>query len=161
MSSDNKGATTKSLGMRRIHRPKAKEDLIQELISDKIGAFPDIWRLLLFAAHVGFKNRNKVPLGDVDSGKGIDQSTFGNCAAWPGLLYLMTLVENEEPTACLMGNATSEELRLSTFQEYAHGGLFIMEDFFESHPCDLDGLLEFLDAQTKPSIGEPDLNLKI
>lgn len=161
MSNDNQNVAVKSLGMRRIHRPKSKEALIQELISDKVGVFPDIWRLLLFAAQVGFKNQSKEPLGEVDSGKGIDQTSFGNCAAWPGLLYLMALVENQDPTACLMGNARSEELRLSIFQEYAHGGLSIMEDFFESHPCDLDGILEFIDTQTKTIVGEPDLDLKI
>lgn len=161
MSTENASTAPKTLGMRRVHRPKAREALIKELISDRIGAFPDIWRLLLFAAHIGFKNQNRRSLGDIDSGKGIDQSTFGNCVAWPGLLYLMALIENSDPTVCLMGNASSEEFRLSIFQEYAHGGLSIMEDFFASHPCDLDGLLEFIDTQTKPGVGEPDLDIKI
>lgn len=148
------------MGMKRIQRASDKEDIIRSLMADQIGIFKEIWRLLLFAAQIGIKNSKKEPLKSVDSGKGIDQSTFGNCAAWPGVLYLISLVESESTNA-LSGSTEAEDQRISIFQEYANGGLSILQDFFSDRPLDLDGLLVFIETQNKESIVHPDLDLTI
>lgn len=149
-----------AMGMKRIQRASDKEDIIRSLMADQIGIFKEIWRLLLFAAQIGIKNSKKEPLKSVDSGKGIDQSTFGNCAAWPGVLYLISLVESESTNA-LSGSTEAEDQRISIFQEYANGGLSILQDFFSDRPLDLDGLLVFIETQNKESIVHPDLDLTI
>lgn len=147
-------------GMKRIQRASDKEEIIKSLMADHIGIFKEIWRLLLFAAQVGIKNSRRDPLNSVDSGKGIDQTTFGNCPAWPGVLYLMSLVESESTNA-LSGSGEAEDQRILIFQEYANGGLSILEDFFSDRPVNLDGLLVFIDSQIIGEIGKPDLELTI
>lgn len=147
-------------GMKRIQRANDKEEIIKALMSDQVSVFKEIWKLLLFAAQVGMRNDKRLPLKAVDAGKGIDQGTFGNCPAWPGVLYLMTLVETQNSN-CLSGSAEAEDERVSVFQEYANGGLEIMKDFFAGRPLDLDGLLAFIEIQREESAGRLDLELTI
>ena len=114
-----------SSGTRRIHRATDKEEIIAALTGSGAGLFREIWRLLLFAAQVGVKNRRRSPLATIDTGRGIDQSTFGNCPSWPGILYLMAIAETESPEV-LGSTAGAEDKRLTAFQEYANGGLAIL-----------------------------------
>ncbi|MCL5024005.1 MAG: DNA phosphorothioation-associated protein 4 [Nitrospirae bacterium] len=146
--------------MKRIQRANDKEDIIKLLITDQVGVFKEIWKLLLFAAQVGMRNGRREPLNSADTGKGIDQSTFGNCPAWPGVLYLMALAETES-TICMSGSPEAEDVRIAVFQEYANGGLSMLQDFFAGRPLDLDGLLAFIETQREESAGQPDLELTI
>ena len=148
------------LGMKRIHRASDKEEVIKSLMAEQVGVFKEIWKLLLFAAQVGMRNGKRESLKIFDSGKGIDQSTFGNCPAWPGVLYLMSLVETEN-SCCLTGSSDAEDERITLFQEYANGGLSVLRDFFSGRTFDLDGLLAFIDTQREETAGQPDLELTI
>lgn len=146
--------------MKRIQRASDKEEIIKLLMADQLGIFREIWRLMLFAAQVGFRNGRREPLKSFDSGKGIDQSTFGNCPAWPGLLYLTALVEAGR-SDILAGAMDREDERIAIFQEYSNGGLSILQDYFKDRPIDLDGFLSFLETQTVQRTDEPDLDLSI
>lgn len=146
--------------MKRIQRANDKEEIIKSLMSDQVGVFKEIWKLLLFAAQVGMRNDDRRPLISVDTGKGIDQSTFGNCPAWPGVLYLMSLVETQN-TNCLSGSSDVEDERILVFQEYANGGLARLVEFFVGRSIDLDGLLAFIETQREESAGRLDLDLTI
>lgn len=139
------------LGSKRIFRATDKEELIQALLSEHVGIFKEIWRVMLFAAMVGFKNGRREPLKNVDSGKGIDQATFGNCPAWPGILYLMALVETQNSDS-LSGLQSAEDLRVVAFQEYANGGLSILKNFIAGKVFDLDAFLAFVESQKKDSM---------
>jgi len=147
-------------GMKRIQRAGDKEEIIKSLMSDQVGVFKEIWKLLLFAAQIGARNNTRSLLTTTDAGKGIDQSTFGSCPSWPGVLYLMTLVETQD-SSCLSGSSDAEDKRISVFQEYANGGLAILQDFFAGRPVDLDGLLAFIETQREDSAGRLDLELMI
>lgn len=147
-------------GMKRIHRAVDKEEIIKSLMSDQLGIFKEIWKLLLFASQVGVKAGRREPLKSVDSGKGIDQSTFGNCPSWPGILYLVSLAESG-CSDCLSGSSDAEDDRISIFQEYANGGLSILREFFSDRMADLDGILAFIESQREESAGRPDLELSI
>ena len=151
---------TRTPGTKRIQRAKDKQDIIDALLSDDLGVFKEIWRVLLFAAQVGFKNRTRETLKSVDTSKGIDQGTFGNSPVWPGILYLMALVETEN-TDCLSGTIEAEDIRVSVFQEYANGGLGIIKSFFADRPVNLEGLLAFIDTQREEKNVKPNLNLMI
>jgi dnd system-associated protein 4 len=153
----------KSRSQRRIMRSAEKENFIQEVMSDRVGVFKEIWRLLLFAAQVGVKRDRRVPLQSVEPGKGIDQATFGNSASWPGILYLMNLT-NEGGSEILSSHNESDERRVVVFQEFANGGLTIMEEFFKTRTVDLEGLLAFIELnQTEDDggIGAANLDLTI
>lgn len=162
LSSDKRTTTRKRTGsgMKRIQRANDKEEIIKSLMSENVGVFKEIWKLLLFAAQVGMRNDNRKELKAVDAGKGIDQSTFGNCPAWPGVLYLMTLAETKK-SDCLSGTAEADDDRVAVFQEYANGGLEILRDFFAGRPLDLDGLIAFIETQREESAGRLDLDIMI
>ena len=161
LSSNTRTAVRKKAGgMKRIQRANDKEEIIKSLMSDQVGVFKEIWKLMLFAAQVGMRNDTRKELKSVDAGKGIDQTTFGNCPAWPGLLYLMALAETQK-SDCLSGTDKAEDDRVAVFQEYANGGLEILKDFFAGRPLDLDGLLAFIDTQREESAGKLDLELMI
>lgn len=152
--------TKKNPGSKRIHRAKDKEEIIAELMSEKVGIFKEIWRLLMFSAQVGLQEKKRETLKNIDTGKGIDQSTFGNSPAWPGVCYLMALVE-DNTSDVLSGKPEAEDLRLSIFQEYANGGLAILQDYFRDRKIDLDGFLSFIDENTRRSSPGVDLDLSI
>lgn len=154
------GRKRAGVGMKRIQRASDKEEIIKPLMSDQVGVFKEIWKLLLFAAQVGVRNNARTPLKAADPGKGIDQTTFGNCPAWPGVLYLMTLAETQKSES-LSGSQDAEDERVAVFQEYANGGLKILQDFFAGRPIDLDGLLAFIETQREVSAGRLDLELTI
>ena len=147
-------------GMKRIHRATDKEAIIKLLTGEQLAVFHEIWRLLMFAAQVGFRNGRRDPLSSVDSGKGIDQSTFGNCPSWPGVVYLLSIAERGS-AEILGGTASAEDARISAFQEYANGGLAILANFFASRPVDLDGLIAFIDSQQGMRSEAPNLELSI
>ncbi|MEQ1853363.1 MAG: DNA phosphorothioation-associated protein 4 [Chthoniobacteraceae bacterium] len=130
--------TRQASGIRRIHRAKDKEPIIQKMI-EEIGVFREIWRLLLFAAVLGMKGGRRDALEDVDSGKGIDQATFGNSRAWPGVVYLLSLVDSGNPSVL---SDTSEDARIQVFEEYANGGLALMKEHFDQSPSNLQSLID-------------------
>ena len=105
-------------------------------------------------------NNRRESLINIESGKGIDQSTFGNCPSWPGIVYLLSLVETEQ-SELLSGTQEAEDSRITIFQEYANGGLSVMLDFFKDRPLDLDGILAFIESQTIKVAAIPDLELSI
>ena len=158
--SGGKKTMKKALGIRRIHRAKNKEHIIASLTSAEIGIFKEIWRLLLFSAQVGITNSRREPLGDFDSGKGIDQSTFGNCPSWPGILFLMSITESGDSSA-LSNAPDTEDSRIQRFEEYANGGLAVLEEFLDGRIVDLDGILAFIETQSPKSSAEPDLDFTI
>jgi dnd system-associated protein 4 len=151
-----------SVGIKRILRSSDKEDLIEELMSARIGIFREIWRLLLFAAQIGLKAKRREPLRSAETGKGIDQATFGNSSSWPGILYLMSLSETGD-SGILASTPEGEDQRVQLFQEYANGGLTILKDFFGSRTLDLDGFLSFIEIHhAQPSeLSAPDMDLVI
>jgi dnd system-associated protein 4 len=136
-----------AVGMKRIHRATDKKRIIDTLTSDGTAVFREIWRLLLFSAALGFKNGKREPLTNVDSGDAIRQELFGNCPAWPGILYLIGLVETGG-TDVLMATEEAEDQRIKAFEEYANGGLAILDEHFKSGNSNLDALLNFIQAQT-------------
>ncbi len=152
--------TSKSfqVGMRRIHRATDKEAIIKVLTSDKVGVFREIWRLLLFAATLGYKQNKRESLGEIESGKGIDQSTFGNCPSWPGITYLIALVENGN-TESMMANEEAEQQRITCFEEYANGGLAILAEEFSKCDENIDSLLSFISSKFgSDTLDKPDLS---
>jgi dnd system-associated protein 4 len=153
---------TQSVGMKRILRASDKEDLIEELMNSRVGIFREIWRLLLFSAQIGLKAKKRESLRAVETGKGIDQATFGNSASWPGILYLMGLVEIGD-SSVLASSPEGEDQRVQLFQEYANGGLSIIKEFFSGRTIDLDGVLAFIEIHqaTTTELDAPDLDLTI
>lgn len=149
-----------AVALKRIHRAKDKQEIIESLTGDGLGVFREIWRLQLFAAQIGLAHSRRIALEAVDSGKGIDQSTFGNCSAWPGILYLIAITEanSAEP---LSSQQSAEDYRISAFEEYSNGGMEVLREFFKGRTVDLNGLLEFIDTNLATKAAPPSLDLAI
>jgi dnd system-associated protein 4 len=138
--------------MRRILRASDKEEgIVRQLTTGENAVFKEIWRLLMFAAAVGFKYKRSLDLKSSDSGKAIPQAYFANCPAWPGFLHLMALVAEESPEV-LSGDEASDDLRVSIFEKYANGGLEILEKALEKRSYSLDALLEFISIEERPEV---------
>jgi len=143
---------------RRVQRATDKEDLIKAMTQAPQAPFKEIWRLMVFAAVLGYKEKRKEVLAAVDTGKGIDERYFANSTAWPGLLYLMALAEIERPEV-LSGAQEQEENRVATFEQYANGGLSILKDQLESGGYSLDALAQLLATYSAPP-GVPEAKLR-
>lgn len=138
-----------AVGIKRIQRASDKEAIIELLTSESVGAFKEIWRLLFFAAMVGFKNGRREPLASIQSGEGIRQDSFANNPVWLGTVYLLGLVETEGSTDVLRASEDSEDERIQIFEEYANGGLAILKEAFAASNGSLDDLLTFIQSQTE------------
>jgi dnd system-associated protein 4 len=154
--------------MRRIQRAKDKAEVIDKLTSDiknegvaRPAPFKEIWRLLLFCALLGFKAGKREPLNTVDQGKGIDQSSFGNSPAWPGVLYLIGLVETQS-TTLLASSDEADAARIQMFEEYANAGLTILREKCQSGEPDLRFLIEYVNSEmSQQFVGNPNLQIAI
>jgi len=148
-----------AVGMKRIQRASDKEAIIEILTSERVGAFREIWRLMFFAALVGFKNGRRETLGSTQSGEGIRQDSFANNPVWLGTLYLFGLVETGT-TDVLRSEEEAENERTKIFEEYANGGLALLKEQFETSSESLDTLLTFIQSQTETA-STPDLAVSI
>ena len=137
--------------MRRIQRAIDKEEVVRRLTSGEPPIFKEIWRLLMFAASVGFKKGRSEPLGTTDSGKAIPQTYFANSPAWPGFLHLLALVAAGDPHI-LAGDEKSDDERITLFEEFANGGLAILEEELERRSYSFEAVLEFITQTDTPSL---------
>jgi dnd system-associated protein 4 len=149
-----------SIGNKRIHRAKDKEHLIEQLTDPKNGVFKEIWRALLFCATLGYAKQIRVPLGAVDAGKGIDQATFSNHHAWPGISYLFAMVETDS-TRGLAASEDDEDLRIQVFEEYANGGLEILRDEAGGKDLNLESVLLLVEQLRENMKPLPEASLDI
>jgi dnd system-associated protein 4 len=146
-------------GSKRIHRAKDKEAIIADLTSPELGVFKEIWRLLIFAASLGFSSGQREPLGSIDQGKGIDQATFGNSPTWPGLLYLFAINETQSEEV-MRATEEAEDVRIRVFEEYANAGLSILRDHFTKKDFDITNLIELAGQLMQPDeLPKPDLSI--
>jgi dnd system-associated protein 4 len=133
--------------MRRVQRANDKEEVIKRLTVGEKPYFKEIWRLILFAAMVGHRHGRREKLGAYDSGKGIDAAIFGNSQpAWPGVLFLMALVETNSHTILQSGEDQDNE-KIAIFEEYANGGLSLLRERLDAASYSLDGLLDLILAE--------------
>jgi dnd system-associated protein 4 len=139
--------------MRRIQRSADKESLVQTLTTGENPPFKEIWRLLIFAAAVGQSRGRREALKAVDSGKAIPAAIFSNSTAWPGFHYLMALVEKDD-SEILGGGDEREDARLVIFEEYANGGLSIIQEELEKGSYLLDAFLQFMPLNSNVPKGD-------
>jgi len=140
--------------MKRIQREIQHEELVQKLTSQEGAIFNEIWRLMLFAASIGLKEKKKTPLGKTDSGKAIPETYFGN-PGWRGFLYLIGITQSES-TECLQNTDEAKDQLIKDFEEYANTGLIILSEQLESQIDILDSLFHLLN-QSDSQFTEPDV----
>ena len=138
-----------NISYRRVRRSKDKELLIERLTKRGAGSFGEIWKVMCFAACLGMYLKKKEVIKDYDAGKSIDFSYFGGNPAWPGVLHLISLAEEEDPKI-LNPDEESINHRIQLFEEYCNGGMSIMLQKMEAYDFNLDSLLSLLPVEKGP-----------
>ncbi len=150
--------------MRAIRRNKKHEDLVRRLTepahpdSNK-SIFPTMRELMCFAALLGFENEKQGPL--VEPSLEIDGRIFVNHQQSLDVLYLLALTTEKDANVLREDN---EDQMVKFFEEYAEGGLEIIEQWMREMPEDptgeraiINGLQErgYLSSQTKDTEVDP------
>jgi len=138
--------------MRRIQRDSRFEETIKALTAGEKPLFKDIWRVLLFAATLGFRDGERTQIRNSDSGKAFPESYLGNCPSWPGVLYLMGLSETES-AEILRSDSEEEDNLVTIFEEYASTGLEKLEDALKTFDRPLDAIIHLTSAPSDDSVG--------
>jgi len=117
--------------MKRFHRAKDKQAVVDALCRNN-KPFSQIWQVMMFSCCLGIKVGRREPLGDSDSSVAIPASVFSNNVdAWPGIAYLINLVETSDPLI-LTADEETHDKRITTLEEYANGGLAYLAERLEA-----------------------------
>ena len=145
--------------MRRIQRDVSHEELIKSLTTGDTAIFREIWRVLLFAAAIGVSSGIRRPLTKADSGKAINDSSFG-LEGWRGFLYLLGLSETGS-SEYLHANEFAEDALATLFEEYSNQGLYLISEKVSATILPLDALVELILEHNKRNTDAPDLDLQV
>lgn len=142
--------------MRRIQRDIAHEDFIKTLISGDRAVFKEIWRVLLFAAALGVKKGQRIPLRNIESSKAFPESYF-SAPGWKGFLYLLGFCENDSSDHLKNDEAEQEKL-ITAFEEYANFGLYEMAKAVTSSSDPLGDVAALLTENASTELQKPDIS---
>jgi len=141
--------------MRRIQRDICHEELIKTLTGVDTGVFGEIWRVLLFAASLGYRAGKRKKLNKVDSGKAMPESYFST-PGWKGFLYLLAVCDSNTSDP-LKNDPQQQEFLVQLFEEYANQGLFMLEERLETSVSPIDDLISLLVEQSSEKVGNADV----
>ena len=117
----------------RIRVAKDKADLVKALTSadGATGPFQTYADAIVFAAALGAKHKKRVPLGEISKREPapIGQEHF-LIKGYDLLIKLLAMVEAREISILSSNNENFENQRLRIFEEYANGGLEILQNEF-------------------------------
>jgi dnd system-associated protein 4 len=120
--------------MRRVRRPAQHEALLKRLAGDD-GPFGTLAEVLTFAAGLGYAEGRREPLAA--SGEQIDFDVFQRLGV-EGFIDMLGAAVHEDVT--ILSDEKSDE-RLTVFEEFANGGLGILQSRLAQSKADLDSLL--------------------
>lgn len=120
--------------MRRVKRPAHHEQLLKRLAGDE-GPFGTLAEVLTFAAGLGYAEGRREPL--TASGEQIDFDVFQRLGA-EGFIDMLAAAVHDDVT--ILSDEKGDD-RLTVFEEYANGGLSILESRLAQTQADLDTLL--------------------
>lgn len=141
--------------MRNIRR-SAELDLTLRRLGEtqhsvaKRSIFPTLRDALCFAALLGYERDARTPLGA--STVDLDGRLFVNHAPSLDTMYLLGLAAKRD--MAILFDENEEEL-VTIFEEYASGGLRIIESWFAERPVDQDGDYAIIDALRKHGYVSP------
>jgi len=121
------------------------------------GLFSTHADILTFAAAIGFRHRKRVPIGRIiyKDPDPVLQEQFRN----PLIISLIAVADTPDPKI-LASDDDSDRLRVQIFQEYANGGLEIMqrELYGIEEPCERTLLILYTERQRK-SVDDQDFDV--
>jgi dnd system-associated protein 4 len=112
---------------RRLNRPKDKDDLLQQLTAQ--GPFQEYRDVLVFAAALGWHEGHRVPLAA--KGEPIRWDVATHRRGTESLANMIAAASSNDPE--IVAGDRFEE-RLAIFEEYANGGLELLQSMLASDP---------------------------
>lgn len=130
----------------RVKRPKQFDDLMKQLINKDEGVFDTLKGVLVFAAAIGFKYKQKMPI--TESGEPIAFSLFNDRREQP-FVYALAISEFND-VAYLREENFLETIKV--FEEYAAGGLRYLDEVIDTNNIkeSIEGILS--DAEDRDII---------
>ncbi len=113
----------------------------------------EIWRLLLFAAALGIKDGNRLPLEKVESGKAMPETYF-SAPGWRGFLYLIGVADSGD-SHCLRSSTEIQDSLVTAFEEYANQGLHILRNRLQLSSSSLDEVASMMLEAIRPEASRP------
>lgn len=116
-------------GFRDVRRPREMSDLLSEL-TDGGRPFPTMRDALVFAAALGWARGKRVPFEN--SAEPIRWGTMTNRYGTEDLVNMLATSATKDPEILAAGR---ESERLQIFEEYANGGLQVIEHLVREQPA--------------------------
>lgn len=116
-------------GFRDVRRPREMSDLLGEL-TDGGHPFPTMRDALVFAASLGWARDKRVPFEN--SAEPIRWGTMTNRLGTEDLVNMLATAATEDPEVLAAGR---ESERLEIFEEYANGGLQVIQQIMREQPA--------------------------
>lgn len=131
---------------RRIGHSTDKTEIIKRLVfaEDSTGPFKRIADVLVFAAALGHKRNRRIPLGSSQSDP-IRQEVFDH-QGYDTMMNLLALRVNGSPEV-LADSDEMVEQRARIFEEYANGGLEIMQEELRGAINTLETVILLINAE--------------
>ncbi|AFY48439.1 dnd system-associated protein 4 [Nostoc sp. PCC 7524] len=143
----------------RIKVAKDKAELVKSLVTSKdtTGPFQTYVEVMVFAASLGFKYKKRVPLGETTKREPspIPQENFASLG-YELIIKLIAVNETQDIEIISSREEEYEDKRTQIFEEYANGGLEILESELRGAVDYSERLLLSLisEKQTKDSLEE-------
>jgi dnd system-associated protein 4 len=134
--------------MKNVRRGLNHEVLVKQLTErahskTQRSLFPTMRDLLCFAAALGFAENRRTPL--IGKTADIDGRIFENSDQATDLVYLVALAGTGDITIL---QADREDAAVAVFEEYANGGLALLQEWLIATPGDIDGDAALLNGLT-------------
>mgnify|MGYP001066183726 CR=1 FL=1 len=146
--------------LNRVRVAKDKADLVRSLLRQgemTTAPFPTYADILAFAAALGAKRQRRSPIGtaisreptpvalDIFISRGYDR-----------LIQLLAIISTEDAKILSPSNAEAEAQRVAIFEEYANGGLEILQGELRGVIDYTEHLLLLLTFEANPDQPDPD-----
>lgn len=132
----------KVIELRPINRSSKYQKLIEYLSVNtenefKKKIFPTIRDLLCFAALLGYSENRRVPFLQGEAKEDIQSNIFQNNPESIDIMFMLALAEEQNLSILELSNM---DKAVTIFEEYANGGLGLIEKMIDDHPNDRSGL---------------------
>lgn len=119
------------MAINKIKVAKDKATLVQTLVdsNEKTSPFQTYVEVMVFAAALGAKRKKRVPLGEISKREPgpIEQEYFAT-KGYDLLIKLLAIAEMKDINILSINNEEYDNKRTHIFEEYANGGLEILQE---------------------------------
>ncbi|MBP0021655.1 MAG: DNA phosphorothioation-associated protein 4 [Cyanobacteria bacterium SBLK] len=133
----------------RIRVARDKSEFVQSLVSgrDRDGMFQTYADLLVFAAMLGIKAEKRVPVEIVSKEPAPVGLDIFISRGYDRAIKLVAIVQTGDPAILSAYNPHSEDERMTIFEEYANGGLEVLQEELRGAVDYTERLLLLLNAE--------------